>query len=1342
MKHGRGGESLWMELRRFSQFGFSLIEFMAVALISLVLMAGSMIWMRSQTDPQLLEGSKISLAKKQQIIIDRLRTDLNNAVPVTGRMAFYTSANKPFYPGLMRIEFDGRAAGPRQASEKFDGVRILSNGGLGFRVNIDAQAIAIDKKIVARNPLKDRLIGSQANSLTQEEIFTRNSFRFIKSLIQNSDSKLIYTNNSQFSNVARLTGPIVNVASSLQDPDKEYEIPVDEQVAQVEYSADVTSLSPIFAIEWVVDNVEGAGRLIRRERQIDPDAENPILREETIAENLRVFRIDYAFSNRRPDRESAEESIDWPSPNQFFSHVRDPEYVSATPEANAQPFLSWDHTNVPRPGACTGENCCVNELSCVHWGDVHSLRLELQYGEALKLRNPRLVASSGNLAFDSADNELVWTDSLILFPAQYSVQGNVAESGALDTQTGNDCTQQIANRCGRNPNCQFEGDDPQYPDWKGYGDPNSYYCICGMGIDGDADDFLAPETLSGQAAIASLLTSSSGSFVDESGFYPNNTATALTSVNNATDQRLLACLSHFDATKAEGAWLASRHPLGALLNKQCLDSPDIIRRKATLEEMSNAAMRYPQWIYERNNFSIPGVSSSSTRGDGLEALKQAMEPPSSEGDMLGRGETVRNYISCTNFQVCDGPLREVLARYGSTPFRRSNITTTPASGNPTSAFLPKPFRNHCGCLRTDNVDAGDDDDDDDHGDNRRTYLNYDYNLRCNIDLRPINVTTSTNNPTANNSSPVSFFVRNNDQTQIVDRPFCRETWRWNEIQAQSRTFTSSNVSTSDDRITISTHLLETGSRVQLSGSPLPGGLSLGTFYFVRVISRSQFQLHTQASDAFSNTNRVNITSQASGTLTLANTSPTHISKIYRVYDGDDNQPQALNDWQEALTCECYARRFEQNPWMSAASPGSPTDYTPQELIPTLNGLAGRGDLVDLRLPEQPPQPQSFSFDPDDVDTDDDEIQIDALENQSFPNGTAIQFSSTGTPPRGLLPGVTYYLNREDTDEDDFTVHTATPVSGSNRVNIRGEGDGTHTLIIVPQVAAGTCGFQSGFVEGITTSDGFPFGLLYGNSQYPWAVQAQATQGFSGGSWSVSSASVGQDATRLASGNLGANRISVRIFDSSQDNLLTNTGGIDDQPESPLGFCSPVICPPGAAGASCRSQANRWYNDDGDDDEDEDEDDSNNDEPLARRYPMINRAPATQSPKMIPNYSSAIGACTDPRNTFAARRARGEITESQMQQGYQALRSVYNQNGTCGDRSSYCSPLCGEGLTDQQLVWLGVTQVRNVIEQKYNGNLSAATWDQVTSTVDQRTSNHSLCGQSASSNQERGFLLAQ
>jgi hypothetical protein len=1326
-----------MELRRFSQLGFTLTEFMAVALISLVLMAGSMIWLRSQTDPQILEGTKQSLAKKQQLIIDRLRTDLNNAVPVTGRMAFFTG-DKPFYPGLMRIKFDGRAAGPRQDNEKFDGVRILSNGGLGFRVNIDAQAIAIDKKIVARNPIKDRLIGSQATSLTQEEIFTRNSFRFIKSLIQSSESKLVYTNNSQFSNVARLTGPIANVASSLPDPDKEYEIPVDEMVSQIEYSADVTSLSPLFATEWVVEDIDGVGRLIRRERQIDPDAENPILREETIAENLRTFRIDYAFANRRPDRESAEESIDWPSPNQFFSHIRDPEYVSATPEANAQPFLSWDHTNVPRPGACTGENCCVNETSCIHWGDVHSLRLELQYGEAMKIRNPRLVASTGNLAFDSAENELVWTDSLILYPAQYSVQGNVAESGALDTQTGNECTRQMSNRCGRNPNCEFEGDDPQSPDWRGYGDPNSYYCICGMGLNGDPDDFLAPETLSGQAAIEGLLTSSNGSFVDESSFYPNNTATALTSLSNEIDQRLLACLSHFDATKAEGAWLASRHPLAALLNNQCLDSPDIIRRKATLEEMNDAAMRYPQWIYERNNFNIPGVNSSSTRGDGLEALKQAMEPPSSESAMLGRGETVRNYISCANFQVCDGPLREVLARYGSAPFRRNNITSTPASGNPLTAFLPKPFRNHCGCLRTDSEASADAD----RGDSQRTYLNYDYNLRCNIDLRPINVTTSTTNPTANNSTPVSFFVRNNDQTQIVDRPFCRETWRWNEIQAQARTFSSSNVSSGDDRITISTHLLETGSRVNFTGTSLPGGISVGTSYFVRVLSRSQFQLHTSASDAFANINRVNITSGGSGTLNLANTSPTHISKVYRVYDGDDNQSQALNDWQEALTCECYARRFEQNPWMSTASPSTP--YIPQELIPTLNGFSGRGDLVDLRLPEQPPQIQSFTFDPDDVDTNDDEIRIDALENQPFPNGTAIQFSSTGTPPRGLNLGITYYLNRDDPDEDDFTVHTATPVNGSNPVNIRGEGDGTHTLIIVPQATGGSCGFQSSQgVEGITTSsDQFPFGTLYGNNQYPWAVQAQATQGFLGGSWSVSSATVSSDSSRLASGNLGANRISVRYFDSSADNLLTNSGAIDDQPETPLGFCSPVICAPGAAGSNCRSQANRWYNDDGDDDEDNDEDDSNNDEPLARRYPMINRAPATQSPKMIPNYSSAVGACTDPRNTFAARRARGEITESQMQQGYQALRSLYNQSGTCGDRSSYCSPLCGEGLTDQQLVWLGVTQVRNVIEQKFNGNLSAINWDQLTSTVDQRTSNHSLCGQSSTSNQTRNVLLAQ
>ena len=1325
---GRGGESVCMVLRRISPCGFTFFEFMIVSLISTIIMVGSMMWLYSQTDPRLLESGKKALFEQHNLIITRIKKDLNRAVPVTGGMAYY-KPNKPYYPGIQRITSDGAAAGPRNSSEAFDGVRMLTNDGIGFRLNIDAQAVQVDRQIIAKNPMREKLSQSPIPPLTAEEIFARNSFRLIKKLIQDpSGSNLIYTNNSQFSNVSRLAGAITNIASSLVVEDQEFIIPVEEMVANVEYAADVTSVAPLSAIEYVVidDNNDGVGQLIRRQRKIDPDNQNPIVEnsQEIIAENIREFKLDYAFANRRIDKIDADLNMDWPDAGTYYSHVRDPKYLAANTPNGAVPFEPWADNPVVSPGACSMGKCCTDERRCVHWGDVDSIQITLKLESSVTLRNPNLVASGGNISYQSPmggspKGSLFWTDATILFPAQYSLQGLVVESKGIDG-SDNDCSTDIRNRC--KSSCdKFTSEDPNAPNWKGYGNPDSFYCICAK-ANATQGNLTPPETLMGQTAIDAVLYSvalNDPGLPDESGFYTNTPSTASLGTNSA-NKRLLACLMHFDASKPEGAWLSAKHPLGALLANQCLDNPEIIRRKATPQEANNG--QNPRWIYAFASDTHP----SDTRGDGMAKLKQELEPPSVESSMGSYVASIRNYISCANFQVCDAPIQQVLARFGSNAFKKPDVYTATSI----SDFLPKPFRNSCGCLRVDpgvetaNTDLS----------STNSYLNYDYNLRCNLDLRPVNVTQASD-PMAGTSQVVDFFARANNQTTIIDRPFCKETWKWSNDFRPQALFVN-QVDPSEDRLRISGgHRFDTGMRVQLtSTSTLPNPLNATNIYYVRRLSTEWFTVHS--APATSNTNRVDINSSGSGTISVSLLDTNNMSKAYRVLG--DGQSQALNDWQEALLCECYARRLEQNPWMSSVSAGINT-YQPIEPLPTLNGLKGRGDLVDLRLPPIAQATSTFTFGPGDVDAEDNEIDIN---NFREPDGTAVTITSTGNLPGGLTAGTTYYIRHEDGDvsDDDIRFHTSWPATSSNRVNITNAGSGAHTLTIATpttNVACGLTNSPSNTVEGINVfANTSPFSELW--TTFGWASPNQALQGFSGNSWvnntNIPTSSITSDARRLASGNVNASGIRVFYFDDKDNRSTTNS------PVSALGYCSHSLCPAGPAGNSCRDNANQWYNDSGDD---EDTDDDNNNEPVARRYPTFNRAAATQTPRLVPDYSSAIGPCTDPRNTFAARKARNEISSAESTEGYNAMLSLYNQNGTCGDLSSYCSPLCGRGLTDEQLVWTGITQVRNMIVQKYNGDLTPTSYSQFHPLVDARTSNHNMCGHRATTTlADRSVFLAQ
>lgn len=75
--------------------------------------------------------------------------------------------------------------------------------------------------------------------------------------------------------------------------------------------------------------------------------------------------------------------------------------------------------------------------------------------------------------------------------------------------------------------------------------------------------------------------------------------------------------------------------------------------------------------------------------------------------------------------------------------------------------------------------------------------------------------------------------------------------------------------------------LQTGDPVTLTTSgSLPAGLALVTTYWVRHVTFGRYSLHTSEANARANTGRVDITSQGSGTHTIASTAPV-VSYFYR-----------------------------------------------------------------------------------------------------------------------------------------------------------------------------------------------------------------------------------------------------------------------------------------------------------------------------------------------------------------------------------------------------------------------------------------------------------------------------
>jgi len=99
---------------------------------------------------------------------------------------------------------------------------------------------------------------------------------------------------------------------------------------------------------------------------------------------------------------------------------------------------------------------------------------------------------------------------------------------------------------------------------------------------------------------------------------------------------------------------------------------------------------------------------------------------------------------------------------------------------------------------------------------------------------------------------------------------------FNSVAAVSKTFTV--FSLADDQITVTAHGLtvpttvDNAVRAMVSnaGGALPAGLAASTsyFYYIRVVDANTLTLHVTAAGALANTNRVDITSNGTGTQTI------------------------------------------------------------------------------------------------------------------------------------------------------------------------------------------------------------------------------------------------------------------------------------------------------------------------------------------------------------------------------------------------------------------------------------------------------------------------------------------
>ena len=146
--------------------------------------------------------------------------------------------------------------------------------------------------------------------------------------------------------------------------------------------------------------------------------------------------------------------------------------------------------------------------------------------------------------------------------------------------------------------------------------------------------------------------------------------------------------------------------------------------------------------------------------------------------------------------------------------------------------------------------------------------------------------------------------------------------------------------TTDELTVTAGHGFQTGDPVSISSTTsLCSGLSPIPIYFVRVITTTTFTLHQTAADAVANTNKINLTSASSGTLTVKLERPEPYRVVYGAGEFYDIQKQK---WMiVAADGKVYRHKEDHNP-VELTLPAGVTINTEVRFIQIVN------DLVMLR----------------------------------------------------------------------------------------------------------------------------------------------------------------------------------------------------------------------------------------------------------------------------------------------------------------------------------------------------------------------------------------------------------
>jgi hypothetical protein len=242
-----------------------------------------------------------------------------------------------------------------------------------------------------------------------------------------------------------------------------------------------------------------------------------------------------------------------------------------------------------------------------------------------------------------------------------------------------------------------------------------------------------------------------------------------------------------------------------------------------------------------------------------------------------------------------------------------------------------------------------------------------------------------------------------------------ETWTSHFTNNTPNTFTSTEVDTGTERITVTAHPYIVDERVQFTSTgTLPTGLSAGTKYFIRSPTANDFQVYTTASTA-----ALDITGVGSGS-----------HQVFRVFDTiQDLIDSGYTFVNEPCPLTAQFIAYYDTGIVIAStriiSTPTKTDLHNGTAITSTREIAIRKDQF------------SETFAPGDVNTTNDDI---TMTSHPFSLDDKVQFSTTGGLPDPLSAGTDYFVVNPNVN--DFQVSLTI---GGTAVNFTTQGTGTHTI---------------------------------------------------------------------------------------------------------------------------------------------------------------------------------------------------------------------------------------------------------------------------------------------------------